>query len=193
MYRTKRRIRALTRPRRRTRGGAFGKDSPKSSKEHTRTIRLVTNNGEEFAVPENVAKMSNIIANMVGEDPDDDEAIPLPNVHSSIMSKVLEFCKHYQEEEPMKEIPRPLPDNNLATVVSPWYANFINSIDNDTLAELTKAANYLDIPSLLDLCCARVATYIKQRTPAEMRELFGIRLNLTAKQEDELRKQIAEN
>jgi S-phase kinase-associated protein 1 len=39
------------------------------------------------------------------DDQDDEEAqeIPLPNVKSSILAKVIEFCQHYKEES-MTEI-----------------------------------------------------------------------------------------
>ena len=42
---------------------------------------------------------------MIDEDQDDDEAqeIPLPNVKSTILAKVIEYCKHYKEDA-MSEI-----------------------------------------------------------------------------------------
>jgi S-phase kinase-associated protein 1 len=47
---------------------------------------------------------------------------------------------------------------------------------------LLLAANYLDIKSLIELCCAKVATMIKGnhfiyligKTPEEIRQTFGI-------------------
>lgn len=61
--------------------------------------------GESFDVPLSVARMSEVVKTMITEDPDDDETqeIPLPNVKSTILGKVIEFAKHYKEE-PMTEI-----------------------------------------------------------------------------------------
>ena len=36
------------------------------------------------------------------------------------------------------------------------------------------AANYLDIKSLLDLGCAKIASLIKGKTPEEIRQTFNI-------------------
>ncbi len=45
-------------------------------------------------------------------------------------------------------------------VVSEWDANFVD-IEQELLFELILAANYMDIKSLLDLTCAKVASMIK--------------------------------
>ena len=42
-----------------------------------------------------------------------------------------------------------------------WDANFINKMDKKTIFQVIKAANYMDIPSLLNLGCAKIATLIK--------------------------------
>lgn len=71
----------------------------------SRTIHLVSQEGESFDVPISVAKMSELVKTMIDDDNDDDEAqeIPLPNVKSSILAKVIEFSQHYVSE-PMYEI-----------------------------------------------------------------------------------------
>lgn len=55
-----------------------------------------------------------------------DEAIPLPNVSSSVLVKVLEYCDHHQND------PLPPTDSNdaddarrKATEISEWDAKFI--------------------------------------------------------------------
>jgi S-phase kinase-associated protein 1 len=44
--------------------------------------------------------MSEVVKTMITDDDDSDEIqeIPLPNVKSTILSKVIEFAKHYKEE-----------------------------------------------------------------------------------------------
>ncbi len=44
----------------------------------------------------------------------------------------------------------------------------------DDLFELTKAANYLDIESLLNLLCIKSAGRIANKSPASVRKFFGI-------------------
>ncbi|RYH24231.1 hypothetical protein EON65_16950 [archaeon] len=73
--------------------------------QESRTVHLVSQEGESFDVPLDVAKMSELVKTMIDEDQDDEEAqeIPLPNVKSPILSKVIEFAQHYKME-PMHEI-----------------------------------------------------------------------------------------
>ena len=75
------------------------------NKDETRTVHLVSQEGESFDVPLSVAKMSELVRTMIDEDQDDEEAqeIPLPNVKSSALAKVIEFAKHYKSD-PMFEI-----------------------------------------------------------------------------------------
>jgi len=74
----------------------------------------------------------------------------------------------------MEHIPKPMPSPNMADFVSQWDADFMERGDQEMLFELVLAANNLDIPSLLDLTCAKVASIIKGKTPEEIRETFNI-------------------
>jgi S-phase kinase-associated protein 1 len=52
---------------------------------------------------------------------------------------------------------------------------------------LLLAANYLDIKSLIELCCAKVATMIKGKSPEEIRQQFGIVNDFTPEEESQIR------
>ncbi|KAF4700608.1 suppressor of kinetochore protein mutant, variant 2, partial [Perkinsus olseni] len=89
------------------------------------TVKLSSSQGEVFDVPTNVACMSNLIQNMV-EDGGVDEEIPLPNVKTAILAKVIEYCKHH-ENNPPDEISKPLKSTNLAECgVSDWDCEYVN-------------------------------------------------------------------
>lgn len=49
------------------------------------------------------------------DDSGTDEEIPLPNVKTAILSKVIDYCK-YHKDSPPEEIQKPLKSTNLA----PW-------------------------------------------------------------------------
>ena len=81
--------------------------------------------GDQFEVEVKVAKMSELVKTMIPEEADEDEEaqeIPLPNVKSHVLAKVIEFCRRYAEE-PMSEIEKPLKSANMHEVVQEWYAN----------------------------------------------------------------------
>jgi S-phase kinase-associated protein 1 len=150
-------------------------------------IDLVSQEGDNFQVDVNVAKMSELVKTMIPEDDDESEAqeIPLPNVKSQILGKVIEFCKHYVSD-PMNEIEKPLKSANMSEVVQEWYANYVD-VEQEVLFELILAANYMDIKPLLDLTCATVASMIKGKTPEEIRKTFNIVNDFTPEEEAQVR------
>jgi S-phase kinase-associated protein 1 len=113
--------------------------------------------------------------------------IPLPNVKSEVLVKVIEFCKHHLIE-PMNEIEKPLKSNNMAEVVQKWYAEYVD-VDQVMLFELILAANYMDIKPLLDLTCATVASMIKGKTPDDIRSTFNIKNDFTPEEEAQVREE----
>ena len=82
--------------------GFFGGDGGRS-------VNLVSQEGEMFEVPISVATMSKLVKSMVDEEQDDEapQEIPLPNVKTAILAKVIEFCRRYKAEA-MTEIEKVL-------------------------------------------------------------------------------------
>lgn len=48
------------------------------------------------------------------DDSGTDEEIPLPNVKTAILSKVIDYCK-YHKDSPPEEIQKPLKSTNLVS------------------------------------------------------------------------------
>merc|ERR1712087_497169 len=99
--------------------------------------------------------------------------------------KVIEYMT-YHNSNPADEIEKPLKSANMREVVSEWDATFVE-IEQETLFELILVANYMDIKSLLDLTCAKVASMIKGKTPQEIRETFNITNDFTPEEESQIR------
>ncbi|KAG9416839.1 suppressor of kinetochore protein mutant [Aphanomyces cochlioides] len=95
--------------------------------------------------------MSELVKSMIANEQDGEEVqeISLPNVKSSVLSKVIEFCIHHHNK-PMQENEEPFQSGDMHDVVSDWNALFID-VEPDLLFELILAANYMDIKKLLDL------------------------------------------
>ncbi|RLN55431.1 hypothetical protein BBJ29_001886 [Phytophthora kernoviae] len=152
-------------------------------------VKLISMDGESFEVDASVAVMSQLVKTLVTDEPDPDtqdvQEIPLPNVKSGILAKVVEFCQ-YHRDTPMAEIQKPLKSNNLRDSVEEWDANFVDVADHEMLFELILAANYMDIKSLLDLSCAKVATMIKGKTPEAIRATFGITEEFTPEEQQRI-------
>uniref|UniRef100_A0A5B6YQS3 SKP1-like protein n=1 Tax=Davidia involucrata TaxID=16924 RepID=A0A5B6YQS3_DAVIN len=146
----------------------------------SKKITLKSSDGESFEVDEAVALESQTIKHMV-EDDCVDSVIPLPNVTSKILAKVIEYCK--------KHVDTPKADDRSAEEdLKTWDADFVK-VDQPTLFDLILAANYLNIESLLDLTCQTVADMIKGKTPEEIRKTFNIRNDFTPEEEEEVRRE----
>ncbi|XP_021809114.1 SKP1-like protein 1A [Prunus avium] len=153
-------------------------------------ITLKTKDGEIFEVEEAVAMQSQTIKHMV-EDNCADGTIPLPNVTSNILAKVIEYCRKHNEEaadgENKEDILKKATDgDNKEDSLKDWDAKFM-TVDQETLYHLIMAANYLDIKSLLDLIVQTVADMIKGKMPEEIRETFKIKNDFTPEEEQKIR------
>ncbi|XP_042508569.1 SKP1-like protein 1B [Macadamia integrifolia] len=146
----------------------------------SKKVTLKSSDGETFDVDEAVALESQTIKHMI-EDDCADNGIPLPNVTSKILSKVIEYCK--------KHVETPKADDRTADEeLKTWDAEFVK-VDQATLFDLILAANYLNIKSLLDLTCQTVADMIKGKTPEEIRKTFNIKNDFTPEEEEEVRRE----
>ncbi|KAI8826935.1 Skp1 family, dimerization domain-containing protein [Fimicolochytrium jonesii] len=150
-------------------------------------VKLTSSDGQDFAVPKEVACQSVLIKNMledVGEA--DDQPIPLPNVSGPILQKVIEYATHHKDDPPAppEEEAKPKSSDDIGE----WDREFTN-VDQGTLFELILAANYLDMKGLLDLGCKTVANMIKGKSVEEIRKTFNIQNDFTPEEEEQIRKE----
>jgi S-phase kinase-associated protein 1 len=108
-------------------------------------------------VTRKAAYMSELMKSMLADDDDPTEVpeIPLLEVSKEILDMVVQFLNKHKDD-PMKEITKPIQTNELKQIVGDWDANFID-LEQEKLFKVILAANYLDIPSLLDLGICKVA------------------------------------
>jgi len=149
-------------------------------------VKLQSSNEQEFEVEKEIAEQSVTIKNMLDDIGDTDQAIPLPNVNSKILQKVIEYCKHHHDHPVAIQDDK---DKEKRTDdILPWDQDFCR-VDQATLFELILAANYLDIKPLLDLTCKTVANMIKGKTPEEIRKTFNIKNDFTPEEEEQVRRE----
>jgi S-phase kinase-associated protein 1 len=136
-------------------------------------VQLMTNDAQSFLVKRNVVDMSITLKNLLEDTGDDVEThvVPLPNVSSATLSKVLEYCKYHVDAHSEDE-------------KKAWEAEFVK-LDQATIFELILASNYLDIKDLIHLLCTTVANLVRGKTPEEIRKTFNIKNDFT-KEEEEL-------
>lgn len=99
-------------------------------------IKLQSSDGEIFEVDVEIAKASVTIKTMLedlGMDEEDEEVVPLPNVNSTILKKVIQWATYHKDDPPPTE-----DDENKdkrTDDISSWDADFLK-VDQGTLFEL---------------------------------------------------------
>lgn len=141
----------------------------------SQTVKLVIQN-ETVEVPRNIAEQSILIKDMLADVEDDDaQEIPLPDIKTKeVLDYVVEFCK-MNVHDPIQEIEKPIKSTELKGImIPPQYAEYAERVSKDqsVLFDVILAANYLNVPGLLDMTCATVATMIKGKTPEEIKKTF---------------------
>lgn len=89
-----------------------------------------------------------------------DQIIQIPEVGATDLSKILLYCEYHRSSNP-PSIPKPLKSNKMSDLVDAFDAQFVDSLSTDEISALLIAANYMDIYSLVELLCAKLATLIK--------------------------------
>jgi len=156
----------------------------------TKTVKVSPSDDPNtvFELPLAAAHMSSTIKNMLEDLGAEGEgmAIPLNNVRTGILEKVVTYC-NYHTENPVK-VSESTETTTRIDEISPWDQQFVE-VDQATLFEMILAANYLDIKPLLDLTCKTVANMIKGKTPEEIRKTFNIKNDFTPEEEEKIRKE----
>ncbi|KAJ1972188.1 hypothetical protein H4R33_007119 [Dimargaris cristalligena] len=154
------------------------------------TVTLKSGDEKLFQVPRNVASKSALISSMLETAPNETEPIPVKNVQSPVLEKIIEYCTKHANDDPEDdedsddEMDGPL----RSTDIDPWDLKFID-VGMEMLYEIIMAANYLDIKPLLNLGCKTVANMIKGKTPDEIRSRFNIPNDFTPEEEEQIKKE----
>jgi len=168
-------------------------------------VVLVSNDSTEFIVPIEHAQKSLVIGQFLSNTGDEDgnnsdedggmsedeselsdndgKKFPLAEVDAENLEKIVKFLK-YEYDHPLEKISRPLISSDMNEIVKDkFYVEFVDYTDQNYLMNILKAANYMNIPSLLDLCCAKVASLLKDKSPEEVKKIFDIQGEFTEEEE----------
>ena len=140
--------------------------------------KLKSSDGKIFEVNEKILSTSKFFKDLINDYPQPDQEITINQVDGKNIEKIIEYLKHYENEKP-KEIPKPLPNNDLKSILNEWDYNFINPLSIADLIDLINAANFLDIGDLVALTAAKLAAEMLTGSIEEVRDKFGIKCDMT--------------
>ena len=135
-------------------------------------IKIIVKEGKEILIPKKAAELSELLKGAINDYPKE-TSFPLNELDEKNGELIKEYLTHFNGEAP-KEIEKPISSNEMKNLTDEWSSTFIDKISLEDLTNLTVAANYMGINSLLDLCCAKVATLCKDKNEDEIFKLFKI-------------------
>lgn len=153
--------------------------SHKRAKMTRDTVTLRSSDAKGIEVDVRTACMSETVKKLMEDSVElmgTEGGVPLPNVRSEILEKVLQYCEKHAGEAKDDDVEK-------------FDKAFLAGMDQNTLFETISAANFLDIKGLLDLTCKAVADQIKGKTPEQIRTLYGIENDFTPEEEEEIRRE----
>lgn len=169
-------------------------------------IRLLCGDDVVVETSQAVARKCMVLRNMLDDVISDGACrdIPLPNVRSDVLKRVLAFCEyhlHDDDDEPRTESllkDTKGYDDDDPSVWDEVFCDFRQQAGTDgdeaeiqrradqIHYDLLNAANCLDVPRLVQLLCKRLAGEIPD-TVEGIRKRFGIVSDLTPDDEEEVR------
>ena len=138
-----------------------------------KTRKLKSNDGQIFEVDEKILEISTVLKNLAIDFPEPEYELPTNEVDGKTLSKIIDYLKEYKDKKP-KEIPKPLPNDDLESLISKWDAQFIMPLSLEECVDLVNAANFLDIPDLVNLSTARLAYELINCPIEEAKQKFGV-------------------
>jgi hypothetical protein len=171
-------------------------------------VKIVSKDNVEFEISEFAASKSKLFTDMIGDDFDSDQSIPMALVDSEVFTEIIKYMERREPEEiendadgnPVTDeslqkycqhykfnIERPLRSNDVNDFkdIPQFYRAFAKTLHDNPklLVRVINAANYLDMGNLVELTCATMACLIKKHTPENLRKICGAEEEVTASTE----------
>ena len=154
--------------------------------ELTNIYTLVSSDKIEFKVSEKILAQSEVLTHLINVS-DGNKTIPIADIDGKTLEKIIKFCEHYQNDPPYVPPAGGDPDRVLPSPDS-WDMQFL-LIPHDDFHKIINAANYLNIPRLIDSCCDRLGLVIQGRSVEEVRKIFDIQSDFTPDEEERMRRE----
>lgn len=145
-------------------------------------VRIRTSDGKRFTLSKSEASCSNALRTMIESyqnAPNATEYINLPVV-SQLLEKVIEWCQEHCNDNPENSSDIYLLESESREL---WEKTFLNSMTEEFLFRLMHVANYLDIRSLYDACCTKMAKYWESKKVDELRKMYKIENDFSPEEE----------
>jgi len=128
-----------------------------------------TRDGGEFCIKKSALKLSELLKTQYKKF----ELIHVHKISKEAFSNIADYLSHHNGVKPA-EIAKPVRSVKMSKIVEDeWDAKFANSMSKVLVFQVIHGADYIDCQSLRELLCAKVATLIKGKSPAEIQLILS--------------------
>ena len=148
--------------------------------------KLISSDGKTLEVEDSCFRLSKVLSELVNDFPEPEKELPINDVTEDTLKKIITYLEHYKDPEVKpKDIPKPLPGPDLKLILDDWDYKYIIDLTLPKCVDLINGANYLNIPELVALVSARLASEMINCEVEEAREKFGITSDMTEEEKEE--------
>lgn len=145
------------------------------------TLKLTSNEGDERTLSTNAFKRSSFLSKNTNQ--------PSPfkvEVNTKTLDLVIDYLNEYANKDP-QPIPAVLGSADLRKEIkSDFDYKLVANQTFETVFHLINAAAQFELDHLHDLACARIASFMKDKSPEDVNKEFTIECQLTAEEAKEL-------
>ena len=146
------------------------------------SIKLKSSDGQQFSVTPEACGLSRYLQNQIQNGKSE---IDVEDVKGEILKLVVDYLNYYSSNE-IPKIPDVLQSNDLKKEVSQWDYKFVAPLSFEQTFHLINAGLLLELDHLHDLACAKVAAFMKGKSPEDVNREFTIECQLTQEEAKQL-------
>ena len=146
------------------------------------SVTLKSSDGQDFKVTQEACALSRYLQNQIQNGKNE---VEVEDVKGEILKLVVDYLNFYSKNE-IPKIPDVLPSNNLKEAVSDWDYRFVGPLNYEQTFHLINAGLLLELDHLHDLACAKIAAFMKGKSPEDVNKEFTIECQLTQEEAKQL-------
>ena len=137
---------------------------------------------KNFEVSEEGCKKSTYIQKYIDEGK---TTINFEEIRGDVLEKIAEYLNYYADKD-FPTLPEVLKGNDLKAEIGEWDFSFIDSISYENCFHLINAGLRFGLNHLYELACAKIAAFMKGKSPEEVNQEFTIECQLTQEEAKQL-------
>lgn len=165
-------------------------------------VKLKTSDGKRFTLTRAEASCSNALRTMIESflNGPNGQSIPLlpdyislRSINSQVFTRILEWCQKHSNDQSNRQKASNFTYEPTATrsitqrnPQVEWEKGFMDGMSEEDLLRLIHAANYLDITSLLNALCQKMAKRWEGSKVEDIRKMYNIANDLPPEEEHQM-------